>query len=172
MDWNIILNVLNSVYGYILVSIFILLVGFIMSKAIGKLVEHLLRGVEINRLLRKLGSDVAFDKALSQLSSYAVYVITIIILLQFLGIKNLVLIVLLILISVILLISLLAAAVMFLPNVFFGYLLKKKLKKGDFIIIGPINGTIINIRLSDVLIRSKKDVLSVPYSFIRQMSKS
>ena len=171
MDWSVILNFLKVVYDNVLVSIFILLIGFIIGKAVGRLVESLLKGVEINKVLRKLSSDVAFDKAFSQLAAYAVYIITFLVLLQYLGIRNLVLIVLLIIFAVILGVFLVIAFCMFLPNVFSGFFIKKRLKKGDSIVVGKIKGKILKLRFSDVLIQSKNDVIAVPYLFIKKMSK-
>ncbi|HDD70823.1 MAG TPA: hypothetical protein ENF94_01535 [Candidatus Woesearchaeota archaeon] len=171
MDWNVIFGFLKVVYDNLLVCIFILLFGFIMGKGIGLLVESLLRGVEINKLLKKLGSDFAFDKALSQLAVYSVYIITFLVLLQYLGIRNLVLIVLLIIFVVVLGISFVFALLMFLPNFFFGFFLRKHLKKGAILSVGKIRGRILKVRFSDVLVQSGDDILAVPYVFIRKMSK-
>ncbi len=162
------MEILKIIYDKFLISVFILLLGFIASKAVKKLVEHVLRGVEINRLLKKVGSDVAFDKALSQLASYAVYIITIVIVLQVLGIRNLVLIAILVIAVVILGISLLTAFTLFLPNFFIGLFIKRKLKIGDKITLNSVNGKIKKLRFADIIIESKKDIFSVPYIFVRK----
>lgn len=172
MDLTQVGDVLKVVYDKFLVSVFILLIGFILGKITGKLVESLLKGFDIDKLLKRVDSNLAFDKALSQICTYVIFVITILILLQYLGIRNLVLIVLLVIFSAILIFSVSFAVIMFLPNFLFGLFIKRKLKKGDFIIVDSINGRIVKMRFSDIFLESKDDILALPYSYIRKMFKN
>ncbi len=161
-------EVLKIIYDKFLICIFILLLGFIVSKAVKKFVATILKGVEINKLLKKVGAGFALDKAIAQISAYAVYIITILIILQVLGIRNIALIIILIVVSFILGISLLTAIIIFLPNFFIGIFLKKKLKIGDKIKINSVKGIIKKLRFSDIIVESDKDVFSLPYIYVRK----
>ncbi len=169
---NQVLTVLKIIYDKFLISLFIILVGFIIGKAIGKIIENFFKGFEINRLLKKVSSSIAFDKAIGQLSSYAVYIITVIFVLQVIGIKNLVFTIILIILSVLIVLSLIAAISTIIPNMFVGFFIKKKIRKGQNIRFGSVKGKILKIRFSDVMIKSSTgDVFSVPYIYIKKKIK-
>ena len=169
---NHVLSILKIVYDKFLISIFIILVGFIIGKAVGKIVENLFKGFEIDRLLKKVSPGIAFDKAIGQLSSYAVYIITVIFVLQFIGIKNLVLTIILIILSALIILSLIAAMTTIIPNIFVGFFMKKRFRKGQNIRFGSVKGKILKIRFSDVMIKSSNgDIFSVPYIYIKKKFK-
>ncbi|MBU1976228.1 MAG: mechanosensitive ion channel family protein [Nanoarchaeota archaeon] len=161
-------STIDPVINQIVITILILLIGFIAGKLIGRLIQVGLKEIQLDKQIKRLiRFDLQLSKWVGSLVSYAIYAASIIIALARLKLMGYVMYVLLIVILVVFVMSILGFVKDFLPNVLAGIYLKKRgfFKPGDKILLPNIKGKIVSINwLETEIYTNGKDKVFIPNS--------
>ena len=157
----------QSYFYTITVGIVILLVGFSLGILAKKLLQKLLKEIELNKIMSRVGATMDLEKWISSIVSYIIYLVTVVF---FLDQFNIVPIVVYILIGAVLMLIILTSLVGLkdiIPN-FIGWLViqkKSKIKEGRKIEIREICGTVEKVGFLETEIKTENgDILYVPNS--------
>lgn len=160
---------LSPAVNNLIVALIILLIGFVIAKLAGRLVQRVLYEAEMDVLLKKAGAKVSFEAALSHIAEYFVYFITIIFALNQLGITVVVLYILAVAALAVLIISVFLGMRDFIPNFMAGWYIYRKelIKEGQYVKINDVSGKLVKLSLLDARIRTKKgDLIYLPNSAV------
>lgn len=160
---------LSPAVNNLIVALIILLIGFVIAKLAGRLVQRVLHEAEMDVLLKKAGAKVSFEAALSHIAEYFVYFITIIFALNQLGITVVVLYILAVAALAVLIISVFLGMRDFIPNFMAGWYIYRKelIKEGQYVKINDVSGKLVKLSLLDARIRTKKgDLIYLPNSAV------
>ncbi len=162
-----ILGLAQSYIYTIILSVIILLVGFILGILAKKFVYRLLAEIELNAILKVIGIRTDLEKVISSLISYLIYFITIIFFLEQLQIASIVLYLIAGGILTLLILTFIVGIKDLIPNFVAWMILQRKqhLKIGMQVEIKEIAGEIEKIGCLETEIRTKHDdILYVPNS--------
>ncbi len=151
----------------IILSVIILLVGFILGILAKKFLYRILNEIELNVILRVIGVRADVEKWISSIVSYLIYFITIIFFLEQLNIASIVLYLVAGGILTLLLLTFIVGVKDIIPNFVAWMVLQRKqhLRVGMEIEIREIAGEIEKIGCLETEIRTKQDdILYVPNS--------
>ncbi len=146
----------------------ILLMGFIIGRLLGKLVQKAMHGIGLNTLMAKMGIGFSLENLLGNIIAYIVYFTTILIALNKLGLTTTILHIIAAGIIILAILLVLLALKDTLPNAFAGFLIKQKglIKEGDIITVQGKEGKIKKITLVETLIETKDEEIYVPNSIL------
>ncbi len=152
----------------VIVVLAILLIGFVIGRLLGKLVQKALHGIGLNSLMAKMGVGFSLEALFGNIVAYIVYFTTILIALNKLGLTTTILHILaagIITLAILLVIISLKDT---LPNIFAGFLIKQKnlIKEGDTITVQGKQGKIKKITLTETLMETKKEDIYIPNSIL------
>ena len=157
----------SSYFTHIAVGIVILLAGFGIGILVKKLVQRLLKEVELNRIMARVGVTYDLETWVSSILMYLIYLVTIIIFLDHFNIGSIVLYVLLGAVLMLLILTFLVGLKDVIPN-FIGWLyIQKKgnIKEGHKIEVKEISGIVEKIGYLETEIKTDNhDILYVPNS--------
>lgn len=160
-------NVAQSYFYTIVVGIVILLAGFGLGILSKKLVYRILKELELNHMMNKVGMTHDFEKIISNVVSWVIYLVFIVIFLNHLGITSVVLYLILGAILILIILTFLVGLKDVIPN-FVGWIY---LQRGNKVVVDKIievkeiYGTVERIGYLETEIRTESgDVLYVPNS--------
>src|SRR3989338_1140550 len=164
------INILKTIESYaynIIISIVILLAGFGMGMIVKKILQRILKELELNKIMAKVNVAYDLEKIISNIVSYVIYLFTIVLVLDQLGLKSVVLYLLVGAILMLIILTSLVGLKDVIPN-FIGWLLIQKrsnIKEGYRIDIKEIYGVVERIGYLETEIRTERgDLLYVPNS--------
>ena len=164
------INILKTIESYaynIIISIVILLAGFGMGMIVKKILQRILKELELNKIMAKVNVTYDLEKIISNIVSYVIYLFTIVLVLDQLGLKSVVLYLLVGAILMLIILTSLVGLKDVIPN-FIGWLLIQKrnnIKEGYRIDIKEIYGVVERIGYLETEIRTERgDLLYVPNS--------
>lgn len=179
MDKEIIADFTTRALDYVQTNfasaIIILLVGFIISYLLGRIIRKILKEIELDNITYKtFGFKLKLEKRISKLVTYIFYIITVVIALTKLLIGYYLLVGVAIIVGVILVISLLLTIYDFVPNFISGIIIrKKKLKVGDNYSFKNTIGRIKKITPTNLILETPdKDFVYIPNRAIRKNLRS
>lgn len=150
----------------IVVGIVILLIGLGLGILAKKLVSRVLREIELNKIMMRIGIMTDIEKALSNMVAYLIYLISIVFFLNQLGITSIVLYLVVGAVLMLLVLTFIVGLKDVFPNlVGWLYLQKKhhKIKEGYHININEITGRVQHIGYLETEIKTDNgDVLYIP----------
>ncbi len=159
-----------NLYLDVIAAVIILLVGFILAKLFGKVVQRVLHEIEVDKILKTATRiDVKFEGWVGTFVTYFVYFTTIIMALNQLHITTTVLQMLSAAVIIIFIISVILAIKDFVPNTFAGFYIyrNKFIEEGETIRVKGIEGKVIHINLVETKIETKDgDVVYIPNSVL------
>ncbi len=154
----------------LIAAISILLMGLVVGRFLGKLIERILNELELDEVLKKhLGIKIPLEHLIGNIVKFIVYTIAIFLALNQLGLTTRLLYIILIIIFVILIIFIVFALKDFIPNVVAGFLIyqRKIVEIGDVIKTDSIKGKVIEISFIETRIKTKSnDIIVVPNVFL------
>ena len=155
-------------YVYIIaISLVILIVGFALGVIAKKILHKVLKEIELNKLMLRIGIMQNVEVGISTIISYLIYLVTIVLFLDYLGIKSIVIYIVVGALLMLLILTLAIGLKDIIPN-FMGYLfLQKKglVKEGKIVDVKGISGKVEKIGVLETEIETEKgDVLYVPNS--------
>jgi len=159
-------DIINQTFINIVAAIAILLIGLVLGRFIGKLIQKILNSLEIDKLLK-----IPLEEFIGSVIKYGIYVIAIIFALDQIGIAKIVVYLILIIMLIILIGYIIFSFKSFVSNFISGFILHKRgnIKVGDKIKVKNIEGKIIELNLSETKLRTKNnDILIVPNSIIQK----
>jgi small-conductance mechanosensitive channel len=162
---------LNQGFMKIIAAIAIILIGLVIGRFVGKLLQRILKEFEINNLLLKKGVRLPIEQIVSSVAKYLIYFAAVIIALNQVGLSNQIMYIILITVLVLLIAFVVLAIKDFLPNLLAGiFLLRRKhLKAGDKITVNNITGTIQEIDLIETKVTTKsKDTIIIPNAILNK----
>jgi len=152
----------------LVVAAIIILIGFILGRIAGKIVLRILNEIELNKILKKATNvKISLEEMISHGISYFIYFVAIIWALETLNLAPIILYIISIGFIVVVILSVLLGVKDFIPNFFAGFFIhrRKIVKKGDYLKLGDVEGTVDKVTLLDTLIKTKQgDTLYVPNS--------
>ncbi len=153
-----------------IVAAIIILIGFVIGRMAGKVVQRVLHELELNKLIR-MATSLRFtaEEFVGSSVSYIIYFFVIIMALNQLGLTTPILYILSSAVIVIIIVSFLLGLRDFIPNMFAGLSLQKKgfLKVGDNIRFRDMDGKIEYLNLVETRIMTKAgDVIAIPNSLL------
>jgi small-conductance mechanosensitive channel len=156
----------QSYLNIIIASVIILLVGFGLGVLAKKLIQRILKEIELNKIMCKVGITYNLEKFVSSIISYVIYLVTIVFFLDYLNIRSVAIYILLGAILALIVLTLLVGLKDVIPN-FIGwvYLHKKssKIKHGHHVSIKEISGKVERIgHLETEILTDRGDILYVP----------
>ena len=161
-----------DLYKNILIATVTLLIGFVVGKILGKLVERFLDELDLNKFFRKFDVRISMSELVGILVTYVIYAIAIASALKQLHLTSTVLSVIQAILLLALVVSILLGLKDFLPNLFAGFFIASSaiIKVGDYIKVNSAEGQVIRRGLVETLIQTKQgDVIYIPNaSLIKQ----
>lgn len=162
-----IIATLQSYVLKVVVGIVILLVGFGLGILAKKIIQKLLKEIELNKTMSKIGITHDLEKWAGVIVSYIIYLFTILLFLEKLLIKSVVLWVILGALIMLFLLTFLVGVKDLLPNLIGWLVIQKqgKIKVGKHIDVKEIYGTIERVGYLETEIKTQTgDILYVPNS--------
>ena len=164
---NVVVETAQSYISLIIEGIAILLIGFGLGILAKKLIFKLLKELELNKIMNKVGVMYDLEKIVSSIVSYVIYLFTIVIFLDKLGIKSIVLYLFVGAILMLIILTFLVGLRDIIPNFVAWLILQKKgkVKVGRKIDVKNIYGTVEKIGYLETEIKTDNgDILYVPNS--------
>jgi len=162
-----VVDTVQSYFYTILVGIVILLIGFGLGILVKKLLKKVLKEIELNRIMNKVGVTYNLEGGISSIVSYLIYLITIVFFLNQLGITSIVLYLIIGAILMLIILTFLVGLKDVIPNfISWLYLQKKdKIKEGRKVEVKEIYGIVEKIGFLETEIKTENgDILYVPNS--------
>ena len=157
----------------LILSVVILLFGFIIGRVVGKFVLRILHEFEVDKTLKNFTIvKFSFEQAISSFASFFIYFLAVVLALNQLGIGSFIFNIIVLGIMTIITLSVVLAIKDSVPNITSGFFIFRKhlFKKGDKIKIKGVTGIITEMNFMEVKIQtSKGDVIFMPNSlFIKE----
>ncbi|MFH1916346.1 MAG: mechanosensitive ion channel domain-containing protein [Nanoarchaeota archaeon] len=167
-----IITSITPAVNVVVTTILIFLLGFILGKIVGKLVYWALKQVNLDSFARKyLKLNTHFQRTISTIITYAIYIITVYIGLERLHVVRYIFYILLGAVLVFAIMSFLTTLKDFFPNMAAGVYLKRKrfFRIGDEISFAGVKGKIIDVGLlsTEILTLDDEQVI-VPNSALKK----
>jgi small conductance mechanosensitive channel len=166
-------SVRNTFSGFLLniiLSLTIILVGFVLGRMIGRLIIIFLKEIELSLIISKiLKKKINIEEFIGNTIKYCIYIIIISIALNQLNLLIYTIYSLSLCIFLFIIVTLSLAIRDLIPNLFANFKLKikKRLKKDDIISINNIKGKIKNIYITGInIISTEGDLISLPNTYI------
>lgn len=171
MDYNQIVDIIvKGNLNRLIAAVVVILIGFLIARFLGKLTLKVLKELNTNKILKEsLGLRVPIEQFLSKAVYYLILFIALVMALNQLGLSTIILYIILIIVLVIVVSLVILAFKDFIPNVFASFWIHQKgiLKVGDKVEIKDIKGSVEEITLTEVKIRTKdKEVVLIPNSLL------
>lgn len=157
-----------SYFDKLIIGVVILLVGLVIGLLIKKVAEKILREVDYNGIMRKVGITANAEKITGTLMSYIAYLITIVLLLDWWGITSIVFYLIVSGLMVLAILGIITGVKDVIPNLLAGFRVRKNkdFVKGKKIEVKSIKGVIEKVGYLEVILRTgKEDILYVPNAF-------
>src|SRR3989344_7918340 len=147
----------DNFFFKLLSAIIILLIGLIIGKIFGRFVRKALYEIEGNNIMKLVGFRINIEKIFGELTSTIIYIYTFYLSIKQFGITNIIFYGIGIVVLLIVGISFLFAIKNFVPNLFEGFIARRKyhLKVGNNFKFGNTSGKIEKITLKDIRIKTK-----------------
>lgn len=156
---NYIKNNIGTFVENLIVATVIIFIGLIIAKAVRNFVYRVLKEIEINRVIEKLGKKFDIEQFVSKLLYYIIILVTIVMALQQVGLATTVLNIVIVGFAILFIFIAVVWLKYFIPNAFARIMLYKsaEFKEGDYINITELNieGKVEIIRLTETKILNK-----------------
>ena len=157
----------------ILNAVIVLLLGLVIGKILGRLIIKTLHEIDTNKMLGKIRISYNIEAFIGNITSLGIYVYSFYLSLKSLGVANIFIYMIGSIILLLIGISFLLTVKDFIPNLFAGFIVRKKLKCriGTKFHLGNLDGVIEKITSHDIRLRtSQGDLIFIPYSTILKKS--
>ena len=137
-----VVNTAQSYFSLIIEGIVIVLIGFGIGILAKKFLLRILKELNLNKIMNKVGVRYDLEEIVSSIVSYVIYLFTIVIFLDKLGIKSIVLYLLVGAILMLIILTFLVGLKDVIPN-FVAWLIlqkKEKIKEGRYVRVKNISG--------------------------------
>ncbi len=151
-------------------AVLILLVGFIVGRILGKLIQRILHEFELNALMRKLfGLKLRLSELIGSLVTYVVYFVTIVIAFSTLGLEAVVARVIIYAALALIVLSIILGIKDTIPNMIAGFVVRRKLfiKEDDVITVNEVRGVVKKMSMVDVQVLTRAgDMIYFPNALL------
>jgi small conductance mechanosensitive channel len=155
-----------------IVSIILLLAGFILGRILGRLMYKFLHSFEVNANFSKLsGVTVKIEEIAETFTAYFIYFVTIVIVLQQIGLATTILHMIAGGVIILIILSTFLGIKDFIPNAIAGFFMqrRKAFRIGQVIKVKGMMGKIISITLVETKIQTKEgDIIFIPNSVLNK----
>ena len=167
-------SLINKIFINIVEFIFILIIGLVIGRFLGKLSYKLLHEFEVNRILgQRFNVDVHIERLASRFVQYSIYALSFFYGLKTVNVSIKFFYYTLVIMLIILAIYLILQVKDYIENLFIGtfFINKEFLKIGQKIKIKNIEGSIIKITQTEIkLLTNDNDVLFIPNAVLVKSS--
>ncbi|MBI4918932.1 mechanosensitive ion channel [archaeon] len=153
----------------LVVTALIVLIGFIIGKLVRRLSQKFLHEADLDKFMNKINFKSSVEEFVSRTLEYFVYFITIVIAIDKLGLTTTMLYIVSGAFLLFIMIAFFLGIKDFFPNLIAGLVLmkKEKVKKGQFIKVGSVEGKVENVDFIETKIKTKNgDLIYVPNSLL------
>ncbi len=153
----------------LVVTALIVLIGFIIGKLVRRITQKFLHEADLDKFMSKLNFKGSVEEFISRTFEYLVYFITIVIAIDKLGLTTTILYIISGAFLLIIIIAFFLGIKDFFPNLIAGLVLmkKEKLKKGQSIKVGSVEGKVESVDFIETKVRTKRgDLIYVPNSLL------
>ena len=161
-------DLLNPIFSQLVVAIILLLIGFVVGKAVGRLIQKALSEFELNKIVRhSFGLRIKLEVIISSLITYFIYFIAVVMALEVMNLRSIIVYIFSAGVILIIILSVILGIKDFIPNFVAGLAIQRKefIKEGDKVRFENVSGKIVDFNLNDVKIETKKgDIIFVPNS--------
>lgn len=158
----------SGLWAKLTLAVIILLIGFIIGKLAGRLMQKILHQFEVDVAFKKAaGIKVTIEGIIGSIITYFIYFIAVVMALNQFGLTTQVLYIVSISVIVFVIVALLLAIKDFVPNFFAGFFIFRKgiINVGDRIKLKNIEGKVIEVGLVETKVETKnKDHIFIPHS--------
>ena len=157
-------SLIQSIISDLIVAVLIIFLGLIISRFLGNLTMRILKEVEVDRLIKDYSIIViSIEDLIGTVVKYLAYFFTVIIALNQIGITGIVIIVVLVLGVLITIGIVLFDLKDFFHNLFIGLFSgkRKNFKLNKEIKLAGIKGKVEEVRIKEIVIKTKKDDLII-----------
>ena len=165
IEFNWLPDIVNTIVAALLIVIF----GMILGNIVAKLVNRLLKELEVERVLKEQKVKFPVEDFVSSLFKYIIYIIAVIWALTQLNIATTMLYIILGLILVILISFIILAFKDIIPNFVASFVVhfRQIVKKGDYIQVDSVEGKVIEVDMQETKIKTKEgDTVMLPNSLL------
>ena len=154
----------------LILSLIIILSGFVVGKLINKLLSRFLKEIELNSIF-KTNFKISFniEKLIINLITFTIYSLSLIYALYQIGLARIILYILFLIFMLLIVFSMALGIRDFFPNLFGGIQISKKkyFKEGNIIEIDNIKGKVTKLNLFHTEVTTKNgDVIYIPNSLV------
>ncbi len=168
---NEVIQTAQSYFYDITIGVVILFIGFALGIIVKKIVYKVLQGMELNKVMSKVGIAHDLEKWISSLASFMIYLITIIFFMNYLGITSTVLYLIVGAVLMLLILTFIVGLKDVIPNFVAWVVIQKRelIHEGRKIDIREITGVVEKIGYLETEIKTENgDTLYVPnYLFLK-----
>ncbi len=167
VDFKILFNLAKSYFYTIVVGIVILLLGFSLGIIAKKLLQKILKEIEINKIMTRIGIKYNLEKGISSIVSYIIYLVTIIFFLEQFGIVSIVIYLLVGAFLMLIILTVVVGLKDVIPNFIAWLMLQRKgrVRVGKRVNIKEICGQVEKVGYLETEIMTERgDVLYIPNS--------
>lgn len=161
-------DLLTPLFSQLVVAVIVLLIGFVIGKAAGRLSQKALAELELNKLVKHtIGIRLKLETIIAGFITYFIYFIAIVMALEVMNLRSIIVYIISGGVILIIILSIILGIKDFIPNFVAGLAIQRKefIKEGDKVKFENVSGKIIDFNLNDVKIETKKgDVIFVPNS--------
>lgn len=150
-------------------ALLIIIVCLVMGLLAKKLIKKILHELEIDKILQDEGVKLPVEDFVATITKYLIYFIGVVWALTEIGLATTILYMLLLVILVLIVIFIILAFKDFVPNMTAGFFIHQKglIKKGDYIKVKSVEGTVIDIELVETRIKTDEgDLMLIPNSVL------
>lgn len=158
---------INDILLKTIIFIIIILLGLVISKVISNLFRKLIKELELTKILKKADINFNPNSFIPSLINYIILSLTFIIALNSVGIIYTVIKIISVTLILIIIIYILISIKDLIPNIYYGFKVKKKYKLGNNIKYKNIEGRIIYMNLVELQIKTKDKIIYIPYKLLR-----
>lgn len=159
---------LEPVFTDVVLALIVLLFGIIVSRIVGKFIQTILHGFELNKTLKqRLNVQMRLEQFFGTTITYVLYFITLVLVLDILQLTGIIAYLAGVILITIIAMSILLSIKDFLPNFMAGLLLqrRKRARIGAHIQFRGIKGKIIQRTLLETRVETEKgDIFNIPNS--------
>jgi small conductance mechanosensitive channel len=156
----------NPIITNIILALVIFFIGLIIGRIVSKIIERIFRDFGVDSVVKqRTGLQASFQKFISTLVAYVIYILFLIIALNKVGITHLLFNIAIIILTLVVIITIIFSLKDTIPNMVAYRTIKKRkaITVGDEIIFQTVEGKVIEINAAETLIQTeKKDIIHIP----------
>ena len=158
---------INNILVELIIFIIVIMLGLVIGKIVYNTSKKIIKEFELTRIFKKLDIKFNPEKLLPPLLKCLIYFFTVLAALNIIGIAKIVIKAVIVLIVIFAIIYILISTGSMMPNIYYKFKLGKKCRIGKRIKYKNIEGEITGMNLTEIKVKTKKEMVYIPYKILR-----